>query len=118
MFAPAMTALELKTESRDGGVVIALTGELDIFTAGRLEEEVKQLEAAGTETVVLDLRELTFMDSTGLATILAADTRARGLGRRLAIVRAEASVQWRFESTGVESRLDFVNGPDVVLGAR
>ena len=66
---------------------LALTGELDIAGAARVEQELERIEREPPATIVLDLRELAFMDSTGLRVIVAADGRAREQARRLVIVR-------------------------------
>jgi len=68
-------------------VMVAVRGELDIGTAAVLRERLRHAEAAGGATVVVDLRAVTFLDSAGIAELMAAHQRARATGRRLAIVR-------------------------------
>jgi anti-anti-sigma factor len=63
---------------------------------------------------VVDLRELEFMDSTGLRTIVAADQRARDGGRRLAIVRGPDAVDRIFTVTRLDERLEIVDDPATV----
>lgn len=73
----ASRLLDLLLERDDqGSVRVRLRGELDLSGAGRLEESLDRLAADG-RPVVLDLRELTFMDSTGLRVLLQAAERAR-----------------------------------------
>ena len=106
-----MALLELETHDEDGAVRLALTGELDISSAPRVEEELERLESAGPALLVLDLRGLAFMDSTGLRLIVSADARAREQGRRLAVVRGPEAVQRIFRVTRLEERLDMVDDP-------
>ena len=79
--------LHVKSEDRDGLVHIALRGELDLSSAGKLQEELRRVEADAPPVIVLDLSKLVFLDSTGLRCLVTADERARGEGRRVVIVR-------------------------------
>jgi anti-anti-sigma factor len=107
-----MSMLELKTEDGTNGEVrLALNGELDISSAARVEDEMARIEAARPRAIVLDLRELEFMDSTGLRTIVGADARAREHGWRLTIVRGPDAVQRIFSVTKLDERLDIVDEP-------
>ena len=103
--------LEVSTE-RDGDAIrVALTGELDISSAGRVESELAEAEAAAPAVIMLDLRGLEFMDSTGLRTVVSADARAREQGRRLVIVRGPDAVQRIFRITRLDERLEMVDDP-------
>jgi anti-anti-sigma factor len=104
-----MKLLELKTESEGTTVRLALTGELDIAGASRVEQELERIEQEPPATIVLDLRALAFMDSTGLRVILAADGRAREQERRLVIVRGSDTVQRIIEMTRLDERLEIVD---------
>ena len=67
--------------------------------------------------LLLDLRPLDFMDSTGLRTILAADARAREAGRRLVVVQGNENIQRVFEVTRLHERVEIVDDPgDVETG--
>ncbi len=93
--------------TRDGEVVrIALAGELDLARAPEVEQV---LRGNGVAQRVLDLRELTFMDSSGLRLILSAHAAARRDGAILEIVPGPPSVQRVFEICGVEDELRFVS---------
>jgi anti-sigma B factor antagonist len=108
-----MPNLDFQT-TRDGTVaVVAPTGELDLSGATVLEAELDRL-AAEPElgSVVLDLRGLEFMDSSGLRLVVLADMRAREAGRRFALIRGGETVHRVFEITRMSDRLDFVDGPE------
>lgn len=62
----------------------------------------------GTDTLVLDLRKLKFLDSTGLRLIWSAHSRAKRCGRRLRIVPGSDAVRRIFRLTGMQERLDIV----------
>jgi anti-sigma B factor antagonist len=109
-----MKLLELTTETDGTTVRLALTGELDIAGATRVEQELERIEREPPATIVLDLRELAFMDSTGLRVIVAADGRAREQGRRVVIVRGSDTVQRIIEMTRLHERLEIVDDPAAV----
>lgn len=110
-----MIPLEVETQEHESGARIALRGELDLFSAKALEEELDRLEPTRPEVLVLDLRELSFIDSSGLRVVLAADGRARDEGRKLVLVRAPEGVQRIFNIAGLDSRLVMVNDPAEAL---
>jgi len=106
-------ALGTSVSKQDGGaVVVAFSGELDISRAEEVELELDRIETERPQVLVFDLRELEFLDSTGLRIILGADSRARQDGRRVAIVPGPEKVQRVFRITLLDKRLEFVETPD------
>jgi anti-sigma B factor antagonist len=97
-------------ERRESEVHLVLSGELDISTAQRLEDDLARVEAERPDTIVLDLRELSFMDSTGLRLLILADQRAKEDGRRLAIGRGNEMIQRVLRLTRLDERLEIVDG--------
>jgi anti-anti-sigma factor len=106
-----MPLLELTVESEGDVVRLALTGELDISSASRVEREIALLEDQTPRVLVLDLRGLEFMDSTGLRIVVSANARAEQAGRRLVVVRGPEAVHRIFRITRLEERLDMVDDP-------
>jgi anti-sigma B factor antagonist len=106
-----MPLLEFTVE-REGDVVrLVLSGELDISSASRVEREIALLEDQAPRMLVLDLRGLEFMDSTGLRIVVSANARAEDSGRRLAVVRGPEAVHRIFRITRLEERLEMVDDP-------
>jgi anti-anti-sigma factor len=98
------------SSTRDGDThVIALAGELDLAGAGLLEEELLDVERTDAEQIVIDLRELEFIDSTGVRLVYMADARARRSDARLTIRRGADRVHRIFELTDLADRLPFVD---------
>jgi anti-anti-sigma factor len=95
-------------------VVIALQGELDMAGAATLEAELERLDS---DALVLDLRGLTFMDSSGLRVLVVNAQRAQDRGRRFALVPGAAQVMRVFEITRMRERLEFVPDPADLTGA-
>lgn len=108
-----MSALQISLETpSDDRVVILLGGELDLATAPELEESLRSVESNDTlGLVVLDLRKLRFIDSSGLRVVIGADSRARKSGRRLVLVQGGDSVHRVFRLTLLDQRLEFVDDP-------
>ena len=113
-----MANLFLETSRAGRATVIALTGELDLAGAAALEHELARPEAQGAATIVLDLRGVAFMDSSGLRVIAVTNQRALESGRRLALVHGSDQVMRVFEITRMRERLDFVDDPRDVTDAR
>jgi len=80
-------------------VVVALAGELDLQSADVLEREVAALHAAGRDRVVIDLREVGFIDSTGLRVLIGLHRTAEHEGRLISLVPGPQPVQRIFELT-------------------
>ena len=99
---------------RPGVTRVKLRGELDLVTAPQLADALSEA-ARGSVVVILDLSELTFMDSTGLHAILTAHTRLHEADCRLVLVRGCHQIQRIFEITGTEHVLEFASAPDAVL---
>ena len=95
---------------------VTLRGELDMHAVAELEPELERLECEATADVVaLDLRDLEFLDSSGLRAILLFRGLLLEFDRRLVLVRGPIAVQRVFEITRMTERLEFVDGPESVL---
>jgi anti-anti-sigma factor len=98
----------------DGTVRVRFEGELDLTTVPNAEEFVSNIEREhAPDTLVLDLRDLRFLDSSGLRFILTVDARARKEGRRLRIVSGPEAVHRVFRIALLEKRLEFVEEKEV-----
>ena len=88
-------------------VHVRAIGELDMAAVPAVGAQLDELAAAGFAHVVLDLREVSFMDSAGLRLILAWDAKARADGLTFELVHGPAPVQRLFDVTGATDRLRF-----------
>ena len=100
----------------DGPTRLACVGELDLATLPVFEDALCRAEV-DARAIILDLSGLDFIDSRGLAMILALDRRLRASGGRLTIVRGPDAVNRIFEITGALDRLEFVDSPATSHGA-
>ena len=100
----------VQTHADDDAVVVALAGELDLPVALLVREEIARALRVPPERLIIDLSGLTFIDSSGLYTILDADKRCRDAGCVLTIWPGPPNVQKVFELTNTFNCLPFVSG--------
>jgi anti-anti-sigma factor len=86
-------------------------GDLDLDTVHRVESALAELREDGCGNLVLDLRGLTFMDSTGLRLVIRWHTAARDEGFRFAIVPGPDVVQRVFRLTGMDAHVPVAEPP-------
>ena len=102
---------EFRIEEQVDGVppVIAVSGEIDVATAPQLRECLHRVIAQGESTIVLDLLEVTFLDSTALGVLVGGLKRCRELGGDLHIVVADPRIVKIFEITGLTNVFTIVD---------
>ena len=91
----------------DGEIVVEAIGELDLHKAAVLEREVLTLRGAGHDRIVIDLRGVEFMDSTGLRLLIGLHRAAQREGRSLSLVPGPGPVQRIFELTATHALFDW-----------
>jgi anti-anti-sigma factor len=99
------------SEPASGRLHAALSGEIDLSTVEEVDARLEDSLAAGPELLVLDLREVSFLDSSGLRMVLRLDERQRNAGGRLVLVQGQRRVERVFELTGAGDRLTIVRDP-------
>lgn len=83
-------------------------GALDLASASRFEQVLKQAFVRAL-LVIVDLRHLTFIDSSGLSVVIEADATARQTGHRLVLIRGGSPVDRRFALVGAFDRLNVLD---------
>jgi anti-sigma B factor antagonist len=102
--APPLFSCSSTTDT-PGVVCVHLSGELDLVGAPELARTLRNAQRQA-RLVVLDMRELTFMDSSGVHVIVAASKNARLAGRRLVVLRGPRNVDGAFTLTGTSGELE------------
>ena len=92
---------------------VAFSGEVDLNSAPELHRRLVEAEAdAGTATLVVDLREVTLLDSTGIGELVRAQQRARRAGRRLVVVRGRGTpIAQVLTATAMDRVLELADDP-------
>ena len=96
--------------SEGSAEVVVVRGEIDLATADAVRADLRGA-AERAETVVLDLREVAFMDTQGLTVVIEAPRAAENNGTRFAITRAPNHVHRLFDMIGLTPRLTIVDDP-------
>lgn len=107
-----MSDFKISSTVHGDEAVVTCHGELDLAAAPEAEAHLREVETDGVTRIVLDLRPLDFLDSTGLRVVLAADSRARKQGRELQVVPGRDSVHRVFRIALLDRRLEFIEPPE------
>lgn len=98
--------LEIQRLEAAAWVLLSATGEIDLATVGKLESAIEAVLHEGTKRLVIDLNDVSFLDSTGLRILLAAHAKLEELGGSLAVVVAGGPVQRLLDITGIGSTMN------------
>jgi anti-sigma B factor antagonist len=112
-------AIEFAIEDRriDGKAhVVAVTGEVDLFTAPQFKQRVMAPIAAGVDRVIVDLTKTTFIDSSSLGALIGAHRRLQQRGGRLVVACDTEAIVKTFRITGLDGVFTIVNSVQTALG--
>ncbi len=101
----------------DGGLVIAVRGEIDLFTAPELKAALTEAIEGDIRRIVVDLTETGFLDSTALGVLIGALKRLRSRDGRLTIVNVDESIAKTFEITSLDQILTICATRDEAIAA-
>jgi anti-sigma B factor antagonist len=103
--------LEIEVEHEGSRTMLRLRGELDMPNASLLQRELETADVEGAAAVLVDLRELHFMDSSGLRLLLTTNERLRRRGVEFAVAGVSHQVERLFSVTDAASHLTIVDPP-------
>ena len=94
---------DINTEQVDGdSYVIALAGEVDLYTAPEFKQQLLEVISQGAKNVVVDFSDTTFIDSTTLGVLVGGVKRLRSNDGQLALVCSDRNITKIFEITGLD----------------
>ncbi|MFI7617131.1 anti-sigma factor antagonist [Nonomuraea terrae] len=108
--------LRLARHALGDAVVVAVEGELDLFTAPFLRDEVRDAIKQDGAKLVLDLQQLSFMDSSGLSVLIEAWRLATGEGGGVSLAAPQAPVARILRTTGLDRRIKVYADVDTAVG--
>ena len=109
--------LKVSTRSQGDSVIVALAGEIDLYTAPRLQSELAAALASGEPArLVVDMSAVEFCDSTGMNVLLAAHRRATEQGGSLELGGPRPAVRKILQVTGLETVFTVLEDPAAVAG--
>lgn len=109
-FEPSSDQFSCEVVPERDHVRVAPVGELDMASCPALEQTVRELRDVGFDYIVLDLRRLSFLDSTGLRLLLELSAAARENSHRLELIEGPPEVQRVIQLTRTQSVLPFRDG--------
>jgi anti-anti-sigma factor len=103
---------EFQATMQDATARIAVAGELDIATVSALEGEARTMLARGARELIIDLRRLTFIDSSGLRLLISLNNDAARGDWSLVLIRPRGVVLAVLRISGAAENLPFRDDPD------
>ena len=100
---------EVRLANGQRAVVVDVAGELDVHTAPRLKERLQRLERGGTHAILVNLAQVTFIDSIGLGVLIGGLNRARAAGGSLVLASPHPRIQRILNLTRLSSAFAVVN---------
>jgi anti-anti-sigma factor len=110
---PSNPGFDLHVERRGTAAILRVSGELDLTGADLLETRIKELTEDPPEVVVIDLRKVAFLDSTGLRSLLLARARGSEEGWSLKLIRGPDPVHRVLELTRMDEVFDFADASEL-----
>ena len=92
--------------------VVEPSGVIDGVTAGQLRQQISNCVHRGAEVVLLDLNDVTFMDSAGLGAIVVCSKMIKAAGAELSICSANEQVDMVFTQSGMDRVFDIFANRD------
>ncbi|MGH3046818.1 MAG: STAS domain-containing protein [Gaiellaceae bacterium] len=109
---------DIKTEQVGGDAhVIALSGEVDLYTAPEFKQQLLEVIGQGGKRVVVDFTDTTFIDSTTLGVLVGGVKRLRPSGGQLSLVCSDRNITKIFEITGLNKVFPIYETRDEALGS-
>jgi anti-anti-sigma factor len=92
-------------------VHLRLRGDLDLYSSPAFDDAIVAIEGEKWPTIILDMRELNFIDSMALRLVMRTQARAEQDGRRVVVVRGPAFLDRVLELSGLAGHLEIVDEP-------
>lgn len=109
--------LTLATRDVDGTTVVAVGGEIDVYTAPKLRDKITELVAAGVYDLVIDMEAVEFLDSTGLGVLVGGLKKVRAHDGSLQLVCTQDRLLKIFRITGLAKVFVIHDSAEAALAA-
>lgn len=107
--------LTLSTREVDGRTVVAVGGEIDVYTAPRLRDTITELVASGNYDLIIDMEQVEFLDSTGLGVLVGGLKKVRAHDGSLQLVCTQDRLLKIFRITGLAKVFTIHESADAAL---
>ena len=110
--------LTLSTREVDGTTIVAVGGEIDVYTAPKLRDRITELVADGVFNIVIDMESVEFLDSTGLGVLVGGLKKVRAHDGSLELICTQDRLLKIFRITGLAKVFVIHDSADGALAAR
>jgi anti-sigma B factor antagonist len=110
--------LTLATNEVDGATIIAVGGEIDVYTAPKLRDKITELVADGVYDIIVDMEAVEFLDSTGLGVLVGGLKKVRAHDGSLELICTQDRLLKIFRITGLAKVFVIHDSADGALAAR
>jgi anti-sigma B factor antagonist len=110
--------LTLATNEVDGATIIAVGGEIDVYTAPKLRDKITELVAKGVYDIIVDMEAVEFLDSTGLGVLVGGLKKVRAHDGSLELICTQDRLLKIFRITGLAKVFVIHDSADGALAAR
>jgi anti-sigma B factor antagonist len=110
--------LTLSTREVDGTTIVAVGGEIDVYTAPKLRDRITELVADGVFNIVIDMESVEFLDSTGLGVLVGGLKKVRSHDGSLELICTQDRLLKIFRITGLAKVFVIHDSADGALAAR
>ena len=93
--------LTLTNREVDGHTIVAVGGEIDVYTAPKLRDQISELVNAGKTSLIIDLENVDFLDSTGLGVLVGGLKKVRAQDGSMTLICSQDRLLKIFRITGL-----------------
>ena len=109
--------LSLQTREVDSRTIVAVGGEIDVYTAPKLRDKITELVADGVYDIVIDMEEVEFLDSTGLGVLVGGLKKGRAHDGTMELICSQDRLLKIFRLTGLAKVFTIHDSESAALGA-
>lgn len=109
--------LSLETRQSDGRTIVAVGGEIDVYTAPRLRDRITELVSAGNYNLVVDMEQVEFLDSTGLGVLVGGLKKVRAHDGSMELICNQDRLLKIFRITGLAKVFTIHSSEAAALGS-
>jgi anti-sigma B factor antagonist len=107
--------MKINEKTKDGNVILEIQGEIDLYASPQLRERFGELAGKKQHKVVINLKNVTYIDSSGLATFIEAYQKLSAVNGKLALCHLSETVKGVFEIARLEDVLTIVDTEEEAL---
>ncbi|PIU41914.1 MAG: anti-sigma factor antagonist [Candidatus Omnitrophica bacterium CG07_land_8_20_14_0_80_42_15] len=109
--------MHIKTEDKNGIIICYLEGELNLNTAPQLKKAFEKLISEKQKKIVINFTDLSYIDSSGLATLVEIFKKLRAYGGVMKLVNLSTKIKSLFEITKLEKLFEIIDNEEKAIAS-